>query len=338
MVRLSQEQAEGAFSRLAKDFDLIAPRLIEGEGRLSDTDVVTYEQVNSISQIEFHAKTFFSAKSAVFPTRETMFSSPPHKKPTQPGISSRPMILFLRSCDIHALDVLDSIFLESGGLEDPYYKARRQNIRCFLLECHTPFPDCFCVSMGTSETKNYCVFVRPEEGEYAFQIRDDKFDKYFTEGTETFVEPRSPKENHNPVPLPKVEDIDNSLFENEIWKQYTDRCIACGRCNTSCPTCSCFSIQDIKDTDSSSANHRRRIWSSCQVKNFGLLAGGHDFRLAKGDRMRYKVLHKIRDFPKRFGRPMCVGCGRCDEVCPEYISMARCVKTIHQVIVAGGKR
>ena len=36
--------------------------------------------------------------------------------------------------------------------------------------------------------------------------------------------------------------------------------------------------------------------------------------------MRVKVLHKIVDYRKRFGYDMCVGCGRCDDVCPEYIS------------------
>ena len=67
------------------------------------------------------------------------------------------------------------------------------------------------------------------------------------------------------------------------------------------------------------------------MKNFGLLAGNHDFRIPKGDRMRYKVLHKIRDFRKRTGFNMCVGCGRCDDVCPDYISMFKCIEKINQI-------
>ena len=47
--------------------------------------------------------------------------------------------------------------------------------------------------------------------------------------------------------------------------------------------------------------------------------------------MRYKVLHKVSDFKKRFGFHMCVGCGRCDDVCPEYISMAKCVDVINKI-------
>ncbi|MCP4375592.1 MAG: anaerobic sulfite reductase subunit A, partial [bacterium] len=132
------------------------------------------------------------------------------------------------------------------------------------------------------------------------------------------------------------EEIDNSIFSDDIWKEYTRRCIACGRCNTSCPTCTCFTVQDVPDSDGQGGEKRKRIWSSCQVKNFARLAGDHDFRVPNGDRMRYKVLHKIRDFRKRAGFHMCVGCGRCDDVCPEYISMFKCIEKIDKIARVGG--
>ena len=44
--------------------------------------------------------------------------------------------------------------------------------------------------------------------------------------------------------------------------------------------------------------------------------------------MRFKVLHKISDFKKQFGYQMCVGCGRCDDICPEYISFSACVNRL----------
>ena len=37
---------------------------------------------------------------------------------------------------------------------------------------------------------------------------------------------------------------------------------------------------------------------------------------------------KIYDFEKRFGYTMCVGCGRCDDVCPEYISYSNLVNRL----------
>jgi anaerobic sulfite reductase subunit A len=48
--------------------------------------------------------------------------------------------------------------------------------------------------------------------------------------------------------------------------------------------------------------------------------------------MRFKVLHKIYDYHKRFGEHMCVGCGRCDDNCPEYISYSGCISRVNQVI------
>ena len=38
------------------------------------------------------------------------------------------------------------------------------------------------------------------------------------------------------------------------------------------------------------------------------------------------------DFKKRFGEHMCVGCGRCDDNCPEYISYSSCINRLNQVI------
>ena len=44
--------------------------------------------------------------------------------------------------------------------------------------------------------------------------------------------------------------------------------------------------------------------------------------------MRFKVLHKISDYKKRFGYHMCVGCGRCENICPEYISYTECLNRL----------
>lgn len=58
------------------------------------------------------------------------------------------------------------------------------------------------------------------------------------------------------------------------------------------------------------------------------VAGGGSYRKTRGERMRFKVLHKISDFKKQFGYQMCVGCGRCDDICPEYISFSDCLNRL----------
>ena len=74
------------------------------------------------------------------------------------------------------------------------------------------------------------------------------------------------------------------------------------------------------------------MWASCQVDGFTNMAGGHGFRKDKGSRMRFKVMHKVYDFNKRFGYHMCVGCGRCDDACPEYISFSNCINKLEKAM------
>lgn len=334
MLKLNVSDAENAFAKLAEDYIVIAPKTETGRGRFSDTDIVAYGRIESLCEIVFDARTDFSAKSVLLPIRETLFDCVGgDAEPAQAEV--RPTIVFLRACDVNSLNALDAVFLKNGGYEDCHYKRRRENVSVFLLECTQSFPNCFCVSMGANKTDDYSVFVRKEEDGYAVKINDNRFGKYFPAGIESQVEPHFVAEDPKPLNVPA--SIDASLFENSMWKEYSKRCTACGRCNTVCPTCTCFTVHDIADKDDKTKSARRRIWSSCQIKDFGLLAGNHDFRVSRGDRMRYKVLHKVADFKKKFGFHMCVGCGRCEEVCPEYISMARCVEKINEIGIATGR-
>jgi anaerobic sulfite reductase subunit A len=72
-----------------------------------------------------------------------------------------------------------------------------------------------------------------------------------------------------------------------------------------------------------------------QVDKFTDMAGGHSFRKKYGQRMRLKTFHKIYDYRKRFGANMCVGCGRCDDICPEYISFSSCINKVSDKILQG---
>ena len=56
-----------------------------------------------------------------------------------------------------------------------------------------------------------------------------------------------------------------------------------------------FSMQDIFYKDNEKTGERRRVWASCHVDNFTVMAGGHEFRKSKSERMRFKVMHKVYD-------------------------------------------
>jgi anaerobic sulfite reductase subunit A len=169
-------------------------------------------------------------------------------------------------------------------------------------------------------------------------LKDDSLSKYFESCEETTeFTPEYIKENEVKVTIPDPEKATNEVFEHELWTEYTKRCIGCGRCNTSCITCSCFTMQDVYYDDSRNVGERRRVWASCQVDGYSDMAGGHGFRQKQGQRMRFKTMHKVNDFYKRFGFHMCVGCGRCDDVCPEYISFSTCINKLNSIIEEGNK-
>lgn len=316
------------WSKLCQDYQIFAPVRKVNKGRFSDTDLVTYNFIQSFTEIEFSAKTYYSAKEVLFPVRQSLFEFKDGKS-REAEENFPPTIVFLRACDIHAIGVMDKHFLK-GSFADVYYKRRREKLTFFLMECALPFEDCFCVSLGANRSENYAVFLRPAADGWEVKIKDSQMEKYFTGGIEAEIEPRFVEQDEHPVSIPQ--DLDASIFTHPMWQEYSRRCIGCGRCNSACPTCTCFTLQDILLENKRDSGSRTRIWSSCQVKKFSLLAGNHDFRLPFGDRMRYKVLHKISDFKKKTGVNMCVGCGRCDTACPEYISMFKSIEKINAVI------
>ena len=328
MLKINQQEANSLFKNLTKRYRLIAPKEILGAGRFSQTNLLTYAEVKSFPEIEFFKKTHTSAKEIILPLRQSLFE---FRKGTVSEVKEEiiPSIIFLRACDIQAIKVMDSHFLDNGKYKDVYYKKRREAVKFFLIECKQPFENCFCVSAKTNKTEDYSGFMRKTDEGYEIKVKDKELLGYLPGGKEANVEPIFVEKDIKPLSLP--EEINVSVFENEIWKEYSRRCSACGRCNLNCPTCTCFTLEDILSEDKKDSGTRKRIWSSCQVKNFALLAGNHDFRVPKGDRMRYKVLHKIRDFRKNSGFNMCVGCGRCDDVCPEYISLFKCIEKINRI-------
>lgn len=242
----------------------------------------------------------------------------------------------LRPCDINGIDRLDAIFLANGPLEDFYYKRRRDKVRFFMIECATGFDSCWCVSMNANRTHRWDVAFRFGD-EILAEVKSEEFKPYFAGCAQKPFEVQFVRENSKKVRVPEVGDVTANLFQHELWNEYTARCIGCGRCNTSCITCSCFTMQDAEFGAEKKMGERRRCWAGCHIDGFTDMAGGHRFRERRGDRMRFKTMHKINDYHKRFGKHQCVGCGRCDDVCPQYISFARCINSLSDVI-EGGKR
>ena len=312
---------------LMRTYRVFAPVRKKGAGRFTDVDVVLYDEVQDASEIELEAKSDYASKEFLTPLSETLLYFT-EQEVKEADLGPKPVLVFGRSCDLHAVKRLDQIYLANGTAKDPFYQRRRDLVKFVLIGCPHSFENCFCVDMGANRTTEGYVFsVDTAEGMIRADVPDPEMDAVFAaHGTPEEVTPSYVTENEVHVRIP--ENVPLSIIKDPLWDEYTTRCINCGRCNYVCPTCTCYTMQDVFYTDNGKVGERRRVGASCMVDGYTNVAGGGQYRRTNGERMRFKVLHKISDFKKRFGYQMCVGCGRCDDVCPEYISFTNIINKV----------
>ena len=322
--QLTRLEADKIFCRLKERYEVWAPMLMPGEGCFSDTDIIRYGRPETLDEIEWKRKSDYSFKEVLLSINETLFYFTEDQTIVPKG-PEKELLVFLRSCDLHAVKRLDQIYLKNGD-PDFYYHRVREKVRFVLMGCAESCQSGFCVSMGTNRAEDYDLYLKPDGDQVLADVKDEALSAFFASGAAAEIVPDHVTENHEKVTLPKK--LSYESFGLDLWKDYGGRCIGCGRCNFVCPTCTCFTMQDIFYKDNPKNGERRRVWASCQVDGYDTIAGGIKFRRTQGDQMRFKVMHKIYDFEKRFGYPMCVGCGRCDDVCPEYISYSNLVNRL----------
>ncbi len=326
----SKESINSLLGKLSEEYLIYAPKLMVDDGTFSDTDTVRYGKISKIEEVVFDKKSDYSFKEVLLPLSETLFyfTEDSVKEADAP---KKGAIVFLRSCDMQAVKRLDQIYLKNG-FEDYYYNRLRERIKFILIGCKESFENCFCVDMNSNETHAYDASLEPHGENFLSDCKFDQWQSLFASYSQNQpdVKPGSVSQTQVKVNIPK--DLSAKVAQSHMWDEYDSRCIACGRCNFVCPTCTCFTMQDIFYTDNAKVGERRRVQASCMVDGYSTVAGGESYRKKNGERMRFKVLHKVLDFKQRFGYHMCVGCGRCDDVCPEYISFSNCINKLETAV------
>lgn len=323
---LNAEGMNQILGELSKEYKIYAPKCFTGGGRFSDTDCIRYGEIKTVEEIEFDKKSEYSFKEVLNPISETLFFFTEDTiKEANP--ETKGAIVFLRSCDLHALLRMDEMYLENGP-EDYYYKRLREKMKFVLMGCSQGFENCFCVDMGTNISDNYDFSIDRSGDGFKVDCKWDEAASLFAKAAvkEEAVTPEYVTETAVRVQIP--ENLDARIIGSQMWREYDGRCVNCGRCNFVCPTCTCFTMQDLYYSENGKVGERRRVWASCMVDGYSDVAGGGSYRQKNGDRMRFKVLHKVYDYKKRTGHHMCVGCGRCDDICPEYISYSNCINKL----------
>lgn len=330
---LSYEQADDIFLQLRKSYKIYAPKRFPKKGRYSDTDLVRYDEIKSVSEIELEHRGDYSPKEVIYPINQTLFYFTEDEY-RESKVHNKEIIIFARPCDINGIKRLDKIFLENGGHEDVYYKRLREKVKFVLLECGGGWESCFCCSMGANKTDDYQLAMRfsKEADKILVEVKDESLENLFNIGKTCEFTPEFVTENKTTVTIPDITpELVPEIYKLSMWDEYNSRCVGCGACNAVCITCSCFNTTDTTYTQNSKIGERRRTWTGCLNDKFTTVAGGHAFRDKIGDRMRFKALHKLYDYRQRFKTDghMCVGCGRCDDVCPQYIAFSHTIKKLH---------
>ncbi|MDR0875183.1 MAG: 4Fe-4S dicluster domain-containing protein [Clostridiales Family XIII bacterium] len=289
-------------------------------------------------------------KELLFPRSESLYTLDPETgAATVPEIAESTLIFGVRPCDLRGIENLDAAFLEKGYVDSNYAK-RRENTTIIALACVTsPYETCFCESMGgdplaakgadvlLTETKAGDAFTAAFQTPKGLQVKllwdslamDCGSAPAMTEGSKpAMTEGSKPAMTgqHNTLRVTKPDDLPQRLmaaFDDPHWAVLSEACLGCGTCSYVCPTCYCF---DIDRESGAKEITEYRCWDCCMFSDYSRMAGGHNPRPTKKERLRNRYLHKLAYFDERYGMTLCVGCGRCIAKCPASLDITEVIE------------
>lgn len=302
-----------------------------------------FDRIEREDEIAWDAiPTVLPPKKYVLPQREPLldFGRGEAGRPRQEPSGKR-IVLGVHTCDLAGFHCLDIAMGERP--EDPYYRARKEKLVLFGLEC---LKKCDryanCVSMGNYFVKGgFDLMFTPLGERFIVQVATSLGEEILertggwrpAEGSEIeqLESLRKRKGGEAIEELAIARDLVPEVFawtpvDSPVWKDLDRRCIACGNCTMVCPTCYCFDVEDEWDLDQEHGT-RSRIWDSCQNEEFAV-ASGFNFRKERGMRQRHRYYRKFKYPVDKYQHFFCIGCGRCTRTCMAGISL---IETVDQL-------
>ena len=303
---------------------------------------VAFERVEGLTQMDLKAtRTIIPPKKFLYPQRFTMFDFDDKGYVERTGDVPNRILFGIHPCDIHGIQIMDELFLEE--YKDPYYAERRDKT---LLLGHSCIPDdkCMCTARDTEFIAEgfdlfftdlkmfYLVWVGSSRGHDLVRMKPDLFSRNIgKDDILSYNEYRKWKKAQvqAETDFTGMPDIFELGYNSPIWEELAEKCLSCGQCTMVCPTCNCYNVVDEVELGTVEGT-RDRFWDSCMFREYSLVAGGHNFRDKRVDRLKLWYTHKLQAYISEFGEPSCVGCGRCVATCPVDINVVTVTKALRE--------
>jgi len=274
-----------------------------------------------------------SVKKYLFPPSERL-------RPPAPEPAEKLAFIGVRACELRAIAIQDRVFV-GGRHPDPRYAVRRDGAFIVAVNCGQAGRTCFCVSMdaGPRVTEGFDLALTELVADRQFLVES---------GTERGAEiigelgcqpasagqaaaadaitERTAAAMGRAMPELDLRDLLYENLDHPRWDDVAARCLACANCTMVCPTCFCFSVEDVSGLDGQNPE-RHRSWDSCFTVDHSYLHGGA-VRTSTRSRYRQWLTHKLATWTDQFGTAGCVGCGRCITWCPAGIDITEEVAAI----------
>lgn len=314
---------------LAGSAEVLVPSVVDGVSKFAPWD----QDVDLRLDLQ---NTKLPPKDLLFPATEKMYRwtrKDGELSIEQEPAAAEPFVLFgVRPCDVLSIDRLDDVFLTKGYI-DEFYRAKRDALLIVAIGCAQTGETCFCESMGgtPNEAPSADILLREAGDAYTVAAQTPKgeealasWSSFTSEGDATPAEGACTLS----VNMAGVAEYLPQLFDSTLWDQVSNTCLTCGTCTYVCPTCHCFDISQERRADE---GNRFRCWDSCMFTDYTLMAGNHNPRSNKSQRVRQRFMHKLCYFEQRYGSPLCVGCGRCLIDCPAAVDITRIVDRVNEL-------